>query len=110
MFFKQSLDGQIDFHGGRTGLEHGRNKLMRLPDDESGLAHQGDFTIRFQIPHGAGAPRLFFVVDAGGLKSAMVVGSFRSNVVNYGLDAIEHLLRCSCSINFVEQPTAFIVV
>ena len=72
MFFKQTLNGQVDFPGGRAGLEHGRGKLVRLPDDESGLAHQGDFTIGFQVLHNADAPRLFFV---GGCRWARIGNS-----------------------------------
>ena len=34
---------------GRDDLAH---ELMRLPDADAGLAHQADFTIRFELNHG----------------------------------------------------------
>ena len=36
-------------HPGRHDLAH---ELMRLPDTDAGLAHQGDFTFRFELDHG----------------------------------------------------------
>jgi hypothetical protein len=29
------------------------HELVRLPDTNAGLAHQGDFTFRFKLNHGA---------------------------------------------------------
>jgi hypothetical protein len=28
------------------------HELMRLPDTDAGLTHQGDFTFRFKLDHG----------------------------------------------------------
>jgi len=36
-------------HAGRYDLAH---VLMRLPDTDAGLAHQGDFTFGFKLNHG----------------------------------------------------------
>ena len=40
---KKILHGGIDLGGGHPGPKHERGQLMRLPDQQPGLAHQGDF-------------------------------------------------------------------
>ena len=44
-------NNRIDVGGRDAGRDDLAHKLMRLPDTNAGLSHQGDFTFRFKLYH-----------------------------------------------------------
>ena len=45
-------DDRVDLGRGDAGRDDLAHELMRLPDTDAGLAHQGDFTFGFELNHG----------------------------------------------------------
>ncbi len=45
-------DDGVDLGRGHARRDHLAHELMRLPDTNAGLAHQGDFTFGFKLNHG----------------------------------------------------------
>ena len=45
-------DDRVDLGRGYARRDHLAHELMRLPDTNAGLAHQGDFTFGFKLNHG----------------------------------------------------------
>src|SRR5262249_24505608 len=45
-------DDRIDLGRGNARRDNLAHELMRLPDTNAGLTHQGNFTFRFKLDHG----------------------------------------------------------
>ena len=45
-------DDRVDLGRGHARRDDLAHELMRLPDTNAGLAHQGDFTFGFKLNHG----------------------------------------------------------
>jgi hypothetical protein len=50
---KVLADYGVDLRRGYARRHDLAHQLMRLPDTDAGLSHQGDFTIRFKLNHGS---------------------------------------------------------
>ena len=63
-------DYRVDLGRGHAGDHYLAHELMRLPDTNAGLAHQGDFTFRFKLNH-------VELRSYGGLHSPAILAGWR---------------------------------